>query len=369
MRKLIPFIAVLLFLAVLIGPKIYDPDPVYGRSYTEYANIAFQLARNEWGAFTTAVDVDLIINASDSIDPTYIDNTELVTELAAVVGNDLTDVIEYDDIRTASPKLSIVDSDFETTDESAPDSGGLYFEADSIPSMAWYNHDGDTWTIIMDNDDAFIVTGATTCEFDGDMEIYSTTAQLVIYDSAADPDSEKVVIEAEGEPSITFYGTDGDADTWSIAIDGDDQMVIAGASGGVNIDGPVEIAGALTAVLMTEAVTAETEAVSATESGKVYVQTRTSTTVTFTLPEAAAGLTYTFVCGHADSEILITPQTDDAIVTKTHAAEDGAALAPAASTGIKNTAATNVAGDQITLVALDAVTWYGVAQAGIWASQ
>lgn len=120
---------------------------------------------------------------------------------------------------------------------------------------------------------------------------------------------------------------------------------------------------------LTEAVTAETEAVDAAESGKVYVQTRSSTTVTFTLPAAAAGLTYTFVCGHAGSEILITPQTGDAIVGKTSGADDGTGIAPAAGTGIKNTAATNVVGDHCTLVALDSTTWYMTSVAGVWASQ
>lgn len=120
---------------------------------------------------------------------------------------------------------------------------------------------------------------------------------------------------------------------------------------------------------LTEAVTAETETVSAAESGKVYVQTRSSTTVTFTLPAAAAGLTYTFVCGHAGSEILITPATGDAIVGKTDASDTGTGIAPAAGTGIKNTAATNVVGDHCTLVALDTTTWYMTSVAGVWASQ
>jgi hypothetical protein len=142
----------------------------------------------------------------------------------------------------------------------------------------------------------------------------------------------------------------------------------------VSFGSTVAVTGALTAGTiagprLVEAVTAETETVSASESGKVYVQTRSSTTVTFALPGAAPGLIYTFVCGHANSEILITPQAGDAIVTKIHAAQDGTALAPAAGTGIKNTAATNVAGDSITLVALDDTTWYGVAQIGLWASQ
>lgn len=146
----------------------------------------------------------------------------------------------------------------------------------------------------------------------------------------------------------------------------DEDLTVNGAA---TFASTVTISGATASLRPVEATTAETEAVSAAESGKVFVQTRSSTTVTYTLPAAAAGLTYTFVCGHADSEILITPATGDAIVTKIHAAENGTALAPAAGTGIKNTAGTNVAGDCITLVALDGTTWYGVGMTGVWASQ
>lgn len=144
-------------------------------------------------------------------------------------------------------------------------------------------------------------------------------------------------------------------------------------TGALEITGALEVGGAITPtgglLRQVEATTAETEAVAVADSGRVYVQTRSSTTVTYTLPAAAAGLTYTFVCGDAGSEILITPAAGDAIVTKIHAAQDGTALAPAAGTGIKNTAATNVAGDSITLVALDATTWYGTSIIGLWASQ
>lgn len=143
-------------------------------------------------------------------------------------------------------------------------------------------------------------------------------------------------------------------------------------SGATTISGALTTTSTLVPTSVTrpvEATTAETEAVAATESGKVFVQTRSSTTVTYTLPAAAAGLEYTFVCGHASSEILITPQAGDAIVTKIHSAQDGTALAPAAGTGIKNTAATNVAGDAITLVCLDGTTWYGTSIIGLWASQ
>lgn len=139
-------------------------------------------------------------------------------------------------------------------------------------------------------------------------------------------------------------------------------------SGTLDVTGAAT-AGTLAAKCLVEAVTDETEAVSAAESGKVYVQTRASTTTTYTLPAAAAGLTYTFVCGHASGETLITPAAGDAIVGKTHGAENGAGIAPAAGTGIKNTAASNVVGDHCTLVALDDTTWYMTSVAGVWASQ
>lgn len=168
----------------------------------------------------------------------------------------------------------------------------------------------------------------------------------------------EVRVTSVGELSST------DADDFAIkTVDGTTGAVVNTAlsvdqdTGGVFIRRPIE------------AQTAETEAVTVDEMGKVFVQTRASTTVTYQLPAAEAGLEYTFVCGNAGSEILITPATGDAIVTKIHAANDGTALAPAAGTGIKNTAATNVAGDFIRLVCLDGTTWYGVGMAGVWASQ
>lgn len=120
---------------------------------------------------------------------------------------------------------------------------------------------------------------------------------------------------------------------------------------------------------LTESINASTETVGVADSGKMYVDVLGSGTTTFTLPGALAGLWYSFVAGSAAGEILINPASGDAIVGKTHGAENGAGIAPAAGTGIKNTAATNVVGDFCTLVALDTTTWYMVAVAGVWASQ
>ena len=113
----------------------------------------------------------------------------------------------------------------------------------------------------------------------------------------------------------------------------------------------------------------DNKTVTAAMSGRMFVDVKGSATTTFTLPAAEAGLEYSFVCGNASGEILLTPASGDAIVGKTHGAENGTGIAPAAGTGIKNTAATNVVGDFCTLRALDATTWYMTSVAGVWASQ
>jgi hypothetical protein len=106
----------------------------------------------------------------------------------------------------------------------------------------------------------------------------------------------------------------------------------------------------------------------AAQTGALVVNTKTSATTTLTLPAAAAGLEFIIVeNGAATGEILITPAAGDAIKCK--ATVDGASVAPAAGTGIKNTAATNIVGDTITLVAYDGTTWHATAQMGTWASQ
>lgn len=121
--------------------------------------------------------------------------------------------------------------------------------------------------------------------------------------------------------------------------------------------------------------TTSTYALAATDSGRVYVATATSGTQTYTLPTVTnnAGVYYTFICGHAGGEILITPQASQAIVITSFAAvgadADTGIIAPAAGTGIKNTAGSNAIGDSITLVC-SGTKWFSVGiTSGIWASQ
>lgn len=106
------------------------------------------------------------------------------------------------------------------------------------------------------------------------------------------------------------------------------------------------------------------------DADKVSIQTLASGTQTYTLPAAAAapGAVFTFICQHASSEILINPNAADQISIK-GLVDHSTSVKPAAGTGVKNTAATNVIGDHLTLVSDGVLTWYEIAGAGVWASQ
>lgn len=115
--------------------------------------------------------------------------------------------------------------------------------------------------------------------------------------------------------------------------------------------------------------TATTRTLVKRESGKLVIATLGSGTQVFTLPAALEeGCEFTFKCGNAAGEILINPGTGYVVQAKA-TNDQGADVTPAAGTGIKNTAATNVIGDYITLVADGVDTWRTVGQSGIWASQ
>lgn len=151
---------------------------------------------------------------------------------------------------------------------------------------------------------------------------------------------------------------------------------VATLSGAANFSGAVAFTGSTSGVKRSAVVgTSATYALSSALSGTVYVATKTSATQTYNLPAVAtsAGSIFTFICGHADGEILVTPKSGEAIVITTFAAvgadADTSIVAPAAGTGIKNTAGSNAVGDNLTLVC-DGTKWIGVGiTGGIWASQ
>jgi hypothetical protein len=116
--------------------------------------------------------------------------------------------------------------------------------------------------------------------------------------------------------------------------------------------------------------TTATITVAASDTGTTYIAKRSSSTQTFTLPSAStAGLTYTFINGHVDGMIYIKGQSGDIINCKSNAdGTDRVSVSVAATTGLRNNSATNVLGDNITLVSDGNSTWWMTAQSGIFSS-
>ncbi len=100
-----------------------------------------------------------------------------------------------------------------------------------------------------------------------------------------------------------------------------------------------------------------TVALTAAQSGGVFINRSTSGTPSWTLPTNVAGLTYTFTVANTTAGFTVTGGT---IKAKTNAA--GTAIS---GTTLTNTQGTAVVGDTITLVA-DGTNWVMVAQSGIF---
>jgi hypothetical protein len=147
------------------------------------------------------------------------------------------------------------------------------------------------------------------------------------------------------------------------------KMEVTASSGAIQTDSTITADGAIVGLRYAAKAGGASVAVLAAMSGGVLVNDQNSGQTTYTLPAAAAGLNFCFVeGGTAAGELLITPAADDAIIMKTNGA-GGTALAPAASTGVKNDGGSNVKGDFVCLTAIDGVTWYATSVGGTWASQ
>lgn len=100
-------------------------------------------------------------------------------------------------------------------------------------------------------------------------------------------------------------------------------------------------------------------------SGEVIIANEAATQV-FILPAAtSAGVYFTFVCGNAGGQISLDPAGADTVSLLTD--DSGTAIVSTATTGtVLNTAATNVVGDTLTIVADGVSRWYMISQNGIW---
>lgn len=145
--------------------------------------------------------------------------------------------------------------------------------------------------------------------------------------------------------------------------------VLVDTSGNTTIPGTLAVTGATSFTVAptgpnlrttnTNALVGATVVLTAAQSGQVFINRSTSGTPSWTLPTAADGLWYTFVCANTTAGFTVTGGTIFAKASATGAAITG--------TTLTHTQATAVVGDSITLVC-DGTSWRMVAQAGTFAA-
>jgi hypothetical protein len=117
--------------------------------------------------------------------------------------------------------------------------------------------------------------------------------------------------------------------------------------------------GGVTRPVTQSALVGATVALTAADSGGVFINRSTSGSPSWTLPTAAAGLYYTFYVSNVTAGFTVTGGTIKAKTTATGTAISG--------TTLTNTQGTAVVGDNITLVC-DGTNWVAVSQSGIFAA-
>lgn len=144
-------------------------------------------------------------------------------------------------------------------------------------------------------------------------------------------------------------------------------MVVAGAvtlSSSLNVIGAVAFTVAPTgprlSLTTNSATVGATVVLTAAQSGQVFINASTSGSPSWTLPAAATGLEYTFICANTTAGFTVTAA--GTIYAKTTAT--GTAIS---GTTLTNTQATAVVGDCITLVC-DGTGWRMKHQSGIFAA-
>ena len=135
------------------------------------------------------------------------------------------------------------------------------------------------------------------------------------------------------------------------------NLVVGGTStftGGVTFT-----AGTTMPAAVQSALVGATVALTAAQSGGVFVNRSTSGTPSWTLPTAAAGLYYTFLVSNVTTGFTVTGGTIFARANPNGASVTG--------TTLTNTQATAVIGDCVTLYC-DGTSWRAISQLGIFAA-
>lgn len=157
-------------------------------------------------------------------------------------------------------------------------------------------------------------------------------------------DSGLVVYRTGGQPVVSFRGADDDE--WNITLNTSDQALFRGAGGGYVFDN--KIIGGRQSI---NAADANAEDLTAANSGALYTTQNFGELVTFTLPAAAAGLTYDVFAVSADSLIVTTASGDSLL------ASDGSVYKT-----------TSTAAGTLRLVAIDETKWLMQIPIGTWTS-
>ena len=255
--------------------------------------------------------------------------------------------------------------------------------------------DGDDWTISSSTAKTLDLLGASSDETDiinvgadtdgSDLKLFgATTGEYWLWDASADSilpncgnalftmtdaEANQFKVDATGTvagDAIVLETTDGGvqinadgASNGDIDIDAaDDKTITAAGDLTLAITGTVSAGGAaITNQLASwEEITAQTDTITAAESGKIIVGDYTGTQ-TLTLPDAAAGLIFTFVDSSATAgdDLVIDCQAADTI--------DGD------SAGDAIESVTDALNQSVTLIAIDGTQWITVHTTGTWGQQ
>lgn len=203
---------------------------------------------------------------------------------------------------------------------------------DTALQKAWWDASADTWYYGADAEGVDVYFYADTT---GDYMLWdengNTTGTLIFEDSHIQMMDDTTMIFGDGSDVTLQYDEDGF-----------DALQISGAVFGAKC------------VIDTDTSTPIT--VTAAESGKVFVSSYTGT-LTWNLPQAAAGLTYTFIDNSATAadDVIVDIQAGDNIEGDTNG--DGVICTD------------DVVGSSITLIAITSTRWIVVAKTGTWTAQ
>lgn len=112
----------------------------------------------------------------------------------------------------------------------------------------------------------------------------------------------------------------------------------------------------------TSALVGATVVLTASDSGKTLINVSTSASPSWTLPTAANGLIFTFICGNTTTGFTVTSST--AVI---HFKTSASGTVLTSTTTLTNTQGTAIVGDTISLVC-DGTAWWMTAISGIFAA-